>query len=413
MRKIIACLDIGSFSIKLVVGEITKNKVNILACAESPSQGIKKGYIVNPESASIAIKDVFSKCENMLGLPIKSVLLCVPTDNLECFVSSASVNITNEDNVITHDDITKAMQKSIYKKIDDNKELVTILPTKFIINDDEVVSNPVKCVAGKLTVNVVAVVVPKINTDNIIKFLNKLNIKVLDICIEPINDYYEFKRPEYAKSVGAVVNIGYSNLTVSIINKGILTSSEIIDIASSSIDKDIAYVFKTNKKDANYIKENFTCADIHMARPSESIVIKDINGDDRKISEYEATNVAISRLKELAGLIKKQINLLTKKEISYIIITGGLSEIKDINLLINNVFNKNGKIGKINNLGARDNSYSVALGMLKYFNSKLLLRNREFSSLTEEEIDAMCTISEKNTSKNSLISRVVGYFFDD
>ena len=51
--------------------------------------------------------------------------------------------------------------------------------------------------------------------------------------------------------------------------------------------------------------------------------------------------------------------------------------------------------------------------MLKYFNSKLLLRNREFSSLTEEEIDAMCTISEKNTSKNSLISRVVGYFFDD
>ena len=54
--------------------------------------------------------------------------------------------------------------------------------------------------------------------------------------------------------MGAVVNIGYSNLTVSIINKGILTSSEIIDIASSSIDKDIAYVFKTNKKDANYIK---------------------------------------------------------------------------------------------------------------------------------------------------------------
>lgn len=78
MRKIIACLDIGSFSIKLVVGEITKNKVNILACAESPSQGIKKGYIVNPESASIAIKDVFSKCENMLGLPIKVYFFVYP-----------------------------------------------------------------------------------------------------------------------------------------------------------------------------------------------------------------------------------------------------------------------------------------------------------------------------------------------
>ena len=115
----------------------------------------------------------------------------------------------------------------------------------------------------------------------------------------------------------------------------------------------------------------------------------------------------------LLKVIKKNINLLTKKEISYIIITGGLSEIKDINLLINNVFNKNGKIGKINNLGARDNSYSVALGMLKYFNGKLMLRNKDFTSFSEEEIDAMCTVNEKDTSKNSLISKVVGYFFDD
>ena len=414
MRKIIACLDIGSFSIKLVVGEINKNKVNILACAESPSQGIKKGYIVNPESASIAIKDVFSKCENMLGLPIKSVLLCVPTDNLECFVSSASVNITNEDNVITHDDITKAMQKSIYKKIDDNKELVTILPTKFIINDDEVVSNPVKCVAGKLTVNVVAVVVPKINTDNIIKFLNKLNIKVLDICIEPINDYYEFKRPEYAKSVGAVVNIGYSNLTVSIINKGILTSSEIIDIASSSIDKDIAYVFKTNKKDANYIKENFTCADIHMARPSESIVIKDINGDDRKISEYEATNVAISRLKELAGLIKKQINLLTKKEISYIIITGGVTNLPYFEHFIQDNFKDLANYEVVKELGVRDNRYSNVVGAIKYYNSRLKLRNVEISIFDLEQQEELGGTSKKvNISENSLLGKIYGYFFDN
>ena len=53
-----------------------------------------------------------------------------------------------------------------------------------------------------------------------------------------------------------------------------------------------------------------------MARPNENITIKDINGDDRTISEYDVSAVTISRLKELSGLIKKQINLLTKKEIS-------------------------------------------------------------------------------------------------
>ena len=42
MRKIIASLDIGSSSIKLVVGEIYRGKLNILACLDTPAQGIKK-----------------------------------------------------------------------------------------------------------------------------------------------------------------------------------------------------------------------------------------------------------------------------------------------------------------------------------------------------------------------------------
>ena len=44
MRKIIASLDIGSHTIKLVVGEIVKHKLNILACIDTPARGIKKGY---------------------------------------------------------------------------------------------------------------------------------------------------------------------------------------------------------------------------------------------------------------------------------------------------------------------------------------------------------------------------------
>ena len=115
----------------------------------------------------------------------------------------------------------------------------------------------------------------------------------------------------------------------------------------------------------------------------------------------------------LVKLIKNNINLLTKKEISYIIITGGLSELKDINLIINNELNKKGRIGNINNLGARSNTYSVALGMLLYFNNKLLLRNKDFTSLSEEEINKMCDDASEEGSTNTLISRVVGYFFDN
>ena len=47
MRKIIASMDLGSNSIKLIVAEIIRNKTNVLAVAEAETKGIKKGLVVN------------------------------------------------------------------------------------------------------------------------------------------------------------------------------------------------------------------------------------------------------------------------------------------------------------------------------------------------------------------------------
>ena len=134
MRKFIASLDIGSATIKLVVGEIVKNKINILACVDTPSRGIKKGYVINGESASEAFLEVFKKAENILGIPIRKVITTVPSTYAECFLSSGTIAVNSPDKVIRNEDIVKAMQKCVYNKIMDNKELVTVLPTGFKIN---------------------------------------------------------------------------------------------------------------------------------------------------------------------------------------------------------------------------------------------------------------------------------------
>lgn len=413
MRKIIASLDLGSNSIKLIVGEIQKSKLNVLTCIEVVSQGIKKGYIVNPESAILALKDAFQKAEDMLGLPIKKVLVSVPAYNLECFISKGSTTITTENKLITHNDVIRAMQASVYNKIEENKELVSILPTKYIINDEEPVLSPVNMMANKLTVNDVAVVVPKNNVSAIIKCLEKIDVKVIDICVSPLADYYIYKTPDTNKQVGAIVNIGHSNTTVSIFNKGILTACEVLDIGASTIDNDIAYVYKISKKDASYIKERLVVADIHAAQPSESITVKDIHGTNVKINQYDVSSVVISRLNEIFNLVKKQINLLTKKEIRYIIVTGGISELSYLDHYLDEMFN-NVKIGNITNIGARNNKYSVALGMIKYYNSRLKLRNVEFSIFSlEEQEDFGETQKRVNISENSLLGKIYGYFFDN
>ena len=410
MRKIFTALDIGSNTIKVVVGEFIGTKLNILSAVKVTSRGYVNNYILDKEALISRIKEAISKTEEELNIKIRKVILNVPTYNLDFKLTDGRVEF--EENVVKSNDIVRLLQDVSKNKIDHKNELICTLPIMFKVDDEETI-NPYGKHGNILYVKSILVSTDKKTIYDLANIVNSCNLDIIDITTTGLVDYYNFKSKELDTKNTAIVNLGSSTTNISIFSKGIFINNKIIDDGGFYIDKEIASVYNLKRNETEYLKEKLALAVINNAEEKETITLTNKNGEEITVNQYELSKIVSEKMDNLLKIIKKNINLLTKKEISYIIITGGLSEIKDINLLINNVFNKNGKIGKINNLGARDNSYSVALGMLKYFNSKLLLRNREFSSLTEEEIDAMCTISEKNTSKNSLISRVVGYFFDD
>ena len=410
MRKIFTALDIGSNTIKVVVGEFIGTKLNILSAVKVTSRGYVNNYILDKEALISRIKEAISKTEEELNIKIRKVILNVPTYNLDFKLTDGRVEL--EENVVKSNDIVRLLQDVSKNKIDHKNEIICTLPIMFKVDDEETI-NPYGKHGNILYVKSILVSTDKKTIYDLATIVNSCNLDIIDITTTGLVDYYNFKSKELDTKNIAIVNLGSTTTNISIFSKGIFINNKIIDDGGFYIDKEIASVYNLKRNETEYLKEKLALAVINNADEKETITLTNKNGEEITVNQYELSKIVSEKMDNLLKIIKKNINLLTKKEMSYIIITGGLSEIKDINLLINNVFNKNGKIGKINNLGARDNSYSVALGMLKYFNSKLLLRNREFSSLTEEEIDAMCTISEKNTSKNSLISRVVGYFFDD
>ncbi len=413
MRKIIASLDIGDTWIKLVVGEIVKNKLNILACVDTPSRGVKKGFIVNFESTTEALKEVFLKAEETIGLKTNKVLVNIPCNNTECFLSEGYTTITGDDSVVKNSDIIRALQSCVYNKIADNKELVTILPTKYLINDTDIVNNPLGMSAVKLNVKAVAVTVPKKNIASIAKCLEKINVQIVDIAIGPLGDYFEFKNKMMDEQIGAVVNIGSAKTEVSIFNKGRLTALEVIDMGGDIIDYDIGYIYKLNRRDSMYLKEKIALADKNLAQPSESCTFENKNGDKVKINQFDVSEVVISRLKEILNLVKKQINLLTKKEISYIMITGGTTEIAEIQNLIDEVFPK-AIVGEVREIGARSNKFSTAVGLIKYYDSRLKLRNKDFSIYSIEEQEELSGLHKKvNISEDSILGKLFGYFFDN
>ena len=413
MRRIIASLDVGSNNLKLVVGEIFKKKLNVLAAVDVPSRGIKKGYVINPESATEAIKELFDKAEHIIGLKVTKVIVNVPAYNTDCFINEGEIAIKREDKAINSSDIAQCMNNATKDVISPNLVLVSVVPTVFKVNGD-VTKNPLNMVSDKLAGKFVVVTVPKKNINGIGYCLQKLGIEVVDICIPPLADYYGFKQDSYNKEVGAIVNIGDAITTVSIFNKGVLTACDVIEMGGMNIDNDLAYVYKLTKSEARMVKEKLALAHDRMAQPNESMILTDRNGESVKINQYNVSEIVKSRLDEMLNLIKKQINLLTKKEISYIIISGGLTELKDFDLILEEVCGPSAIIKNVNEIGARDNKYSVAVGAIKYYNQRLNLKNKDFSIFSLDDQEELSGLVKKtNLSEGSLLGKLFGYFFDN
>ena len=411
MKQIIASLDIGSNTIKLIVGEIFEDKLYVLSSAEVRSEGIKKGLIVDEEKCLEQVKEAFKRCEEVLGIKLDRVVLTVPSYSAT-FIKGEGYTTLSSDNKVDGSDITKSLQASVYNRVSPNLDLVSVTPIEFLVNEEEIVKNPLGMETSRLTVSSILATAPKKNIEPFINMLEKLNIKVVDLAFNGICDYYEFRNEKMKDKSVAIINIGGHKTEVSIVKEDILINSETIDLGGRNVDRDISYIYDISVEEAKELKENFALAHKSKSNTTEIVEVKTKDDNKIKINQYEISEVVYARYKEILTEAKKSINILTKEEISYIIVTGGGSEIDGFSKIFKEIFGSDKDLFTVNDLGVRNNKYSSTLGFIKYYKEKVNFRGKLASTISEEKQEMLFN-EKKKINENSLLGKVYSYFFDN
>ena len=410
MRKIYTSVDLGSDSIKILVAEIYNKKLNVLAVSNVKSSGIKKGLIVDANEILVSLREAISEIEGKLMITIDKVIASVPSYYSTFEIVTGEVDI-DEYGKITGLDVVKVLQKAVKSKLKMDRELVTIIPIYYIVDDKKNIKDPKNLIGKKLGVKAMMATTPSKNVQSIISIFQSLGIDVVDVNIGSIADYNEFKNNTSDTGVSAVINIGHDITTVSLFNKGIIINSEVIQIGGKNIDNDISYVFKLDKKDSSKLKENFAVAHKKFSRVNDVKEAVTTNRDLISITQYDISQVVMSRLTEILKLAKKQTYLLTNREISYIIITGGTAELPGMSYLVEEIFGSNAKVGNIDTIGIRNNKYSTVSGLIKGINDKLESRDKEYTMI---DLDNDASGQNKlSINDSSVLNKVFGYFFDN
>ena len=410
MKKIYSSIDIGSDTIKFVVGEQYNKSVNVLASYSIKSKGIRKGLIVDPNLAINAVKDGMKYINNMLDITIDKVIVNVPSYNAKFIYVTGNIEITNDNGKITGEDVNSVIKNAVYNKLPADYELVTVIPLEFILDNDEQVDKPVGKSSKKLGLKGIMISTPKKNIYSVISVIEGAGLQIADITLSGIADYYEVKNNNIDNKSGAIINIGHETTTVSLINNGKFINTETITLGGINIEKDLAYVFGISIFDARVIKEKFASSSKRFCQIGEVFEVKNTIGEVLKLNQLEVSEVVMNRLEEILEIAKKKIIELSKQNISYLIITGGMTEIKSFKHLVFEFLGKDVIIYSTNTLGVRNNKYTTSLGMIKYFINKMELREKEFSLVSNDDALRLITPSKGVKKENLIFSKIFGSF---
>lgn len=410
MGDIYTGIDLGTDSVKIVVMEKRQDKFVVLSSSSYPSQGIRNGQVVDIKAVANSIRGAVKKCENILDIKIKKIVAALSPIDCKMDIVVRTVDVLDP-SAITGVDISNVLNEAINSHQVDGYEIITVTPISFSVDDKENIKDPKGMSGSILEAKIVISSIPKSGLYKMLEAIGLAGLETVDVAFTSTGDYYATRGTGVDNYVGAVVNIGKNSTNVSIFNKGIQIKHSLLPIGSSNVDKDLAYVFSIKGNDACKIKENFAFALEEYADQSEKINILTTDNQKKEINQLEVSKVVEARLVEILKLSKNEIKNLTNREIRYIIVTGGLSEIQGFHLLIDREFSGLAKVCKISTIGIRHNKYSSAYGVIKYFDEKLSLRERVYDMIDKENREIL-TSTENKLSDYERFNEVYGHLFD-
>lgn len=388
---IYASIDIGSDTIKIVVAEYMNERLNVLGSVSTRTVGVKKGIIVDKEMVVKSISLALDEIKKQVGFQVTKAIITIP-----CY--DTNVNVYNgevyTDGIISGDDVINCFKSAIKENISDDREVVTVFPIDFLVDDEDRYYEPIGVNGYKLESRILISTVSKELVYPYLEALEECQVEVIDLAFSSVSDYSHLAHDELKKQVGAVVNIGDAKTEVAVFNKGLMIKADILPLGSKKIDRDIKYIYKLDRNSARLLKENFAVANSQYASTSSVVEYENIDGEMKVVSQLEISQIVEARLEEILKSVKKSLNSLTNREISYIIVTGGISNLAGFNYLLENIFGDVTCMVNMNTLGVRNNIYSTSYGMIKYYCEKLALRGISYSMYND---------IEKNEKENDLV----------
>src|ERR1700740_2386796 len=335
-------LEIGTSKICVVVGESrTDGTLKILGVGQTPSRGVRKGEIVDFETAMKCGHEAVVDAEQKSDVMIRSVYVSVAGSHIQSFNNRGCVSLPEERDEIDEQDIEDVKVNAREVSIPAQNAFLHSIIQHYHVDGQDGVLNPIGMLGNKLEADFHIIHGVRTRIQNTIRCVKELPLEVEDVVFSALASA-QVVLTQHQKNLGAlVIDIGGGTTDYILYVDGAVKQSGAFGVGGDHITNDISMGLRIPMARAEKLKiEEGSCV-LGNCLPGEAILLKDDSGFAGKEIDREMLNTIIHlRLHEAFELLKRRLE--EESFINYIgagvFITGGCSHLKGIDHLAEEVF---------------------------------------------------------------------------
>jgi cell division protein FtsA len=319
-------LDVGTSKTTAIVAEPSDGGLHVVGMGVAESQGIRRGLVVNLETAVESIKKAIVEAELTAGIEIDNVYLALSGTHLKGFNSRGVVAVAGKNREITHEDVGRAMDAAKAVSLPPGKQILHVLPQDFVVDDQDGIGAPVGMTGARLEVNVHVVTGGATATQNLIACVNRAGVHVKGTVLGQLAASDAVLTPDEKELGVALLDIGGGTTDLAIFERGSLWHTAVIAIGGDHFTNDIAVGLRMPIPEAEKLKRRNGCALSSMVDDEETIEVASVGGRrPRVMGRRILTDVLQPRAEEIFHMVWDEIRHAgyEKSLNSGIVLTGG------------------------------------------------------------------------------------------
>lgn len=368
-------LDIGTTKVCAVIAQMEEEGLpKIVGLGSAPSQGLKKGVVVNLEQTVQSISKAVQDAELMAGLKARRVYAGIAGDHIRGLNSRGVVAVSNSENEIKSKDVQRVLEAAKSVAIPQDREIIHVLAQEYRVDDQGGIRDPLGMCGMRLEAEVHIVTGGATSSQNIYKAIWQAGLEVNELVLESLASSYSVMSPEEKELGAVVIDLGGGTADLAIFYDGSIRHTAVIGWGGNNVTNDLAIGLRTPVEQAEILKKNYGCAMASQVDSGEIITVPGVGGRPaREVSRTVLASIIEPRMEEIFSLALREVKRTGLGQLlaAGVIITGGGALLEGSVELAEQVFDMPARLGNARGCAGMEEMgtspiHATAIGLVLY-----------------------------------------------